>query len=89
MVTVTTSPKVFKNISAHIVTMIQYELENRFYDRGVKATRKWQENVNVGGSRYFVSCHKISDDEVEITFISGRKKPSYAKSMKKEKRLRT
>ena len=88
MVTVTTPPKVFKNISAQIIAMIQYELENRFQDRGVKAKRKWLENVNVGGNRYFVSCHKIGDDEIEITFISGRKKPSYTKSMKKEKRLR-
>lgn len=88
MVTVITSPKVLKNHSAQLVAMISYQLENRFYNRGVKAKRKWLEPIEVAGGRYAVSCHKISANKVEITYIREQKKPKYSKSMKKEKRLR-
>ncbi len=88
MVTVITSPKIHKNFPPTIISMVASRLERVLYDRGVKAKRKWLENINVGDIRYAVSCHKLGDNEVEITQIRTLKKPKYSKSMKKEKRLK-
>lgn len=88
MVTVITSPKVHKNFPPTIIAMIASRLEEVLYNRGVKAKRKWLENIDVGGSRYAVSCHELGDDKVEITQIRTLKKPKYSKSGKKEKRLK-
>jgi hypothetical protein len=88
MVNVTALPKVYNKTPVPIVSAIQSELEEQYYNRGIKAKRKWLENVEIFGTRYAVSCHEINKDEVEITNIRQQKGKKYSKSMKKEKRLR-
>jgi len=63
------------------------EVEDALWFREIRARQKWQENVEVGGARYGVSCHKIGDI-VMITRITQFKRRKFSKSMKKDKRLR-
>ena len=84
---VTCSPDVLSEYNSTLVRMIQYQLESVLYERKFRAKKKWLEIIEVGGTRYGVTCHKVGDD-VEVTEIRQLAKKKYTQSRKKDIRLK-
>jgi len=88
MVTVKILYNVYRDNPPTICKQISLALENAFYNRGVKAKRKWLEIIEVSCGRFAVSCHNLGNNEVEVSHIRMLKDEKYSKSTKKETRLR-
>lgn len=81
------SPSVLEKLPPTIIRMIEKEVKEALWFREIRAKKKLLENIEVGGTRYGVSCH-IVGNILMITQITPRKKKKASKSMKKEKRYR-
>jgi len=88
MIQVTYDPDVYKEHPPTIVKQISAKLEDDFFNKRIRAKRKWLEVVEVNDIRYSVVCHMINENEVMITRMHSLKKGKNSKSRKKEARMR-
>ena len=69
MITVKILYDAYRNIPPTICKQVSLALEDAFYNRGVKAKRKWLEIIEVSCGRFAVSCHSLGDNVVEVSHI--------------------